>query len=162
MAKKIIRSEFVEIIIPAGTTLTRFNFPDIPNLRNSHIWGLQLYTKTTLAKSILSQQDLIDYPDVIKGLYVTLVNYGGKEFLKQQPAQVFLSTFTGLPAGAIQPMEWDTKAFVGQKVNYPKSYIEFPQILATATDLAVCFSVYYSLPLKEEGAESGYSFGKRG
>jgi len=53
--QKIIRHELVEILIPAGSTLTRFQFPDIPNLRNSHIWGFQVYTRDEVTNSIISE-----------------------------------------------------------------------------------------------------------
>jgi hypothetical protein len=57
--------------------------------------------------------------------------------------------------------ENNTKSFVGQKVNYPKSYIEFTTAPATAVDTVFLMSVYYSLPETEERKESGYSFSRK-
>lgn len=153
MAKRIIRHEFIEIQIPKGSTQTRFNFPDIPNLRNSHLFGLQIYNSNEVEKSILSGNDV--NANEQKG-FITFVNYGGKEFLKQCPAVVFDTLFNK------QFCEQDFKSFVGQKVSYPKSYVEFATAPSDpAKDTSLIFSVYYSLPEKEERAESGYSFGKQ-
>lgn len=157
MAKRIIRHEFVEIVVPKGSTQTRFQFPDIPNLRNSHLFGLQTYNVNEVPKSILSGNAINANA---QNAYVTFVNYGGKEFLKQAPAVIF-DTLINTKDDTFA--EQDFKAFVGQKVSYPKSYVEFVTPPAdNAADTSLIFSIYYSLPEKEERAESGYSFGKQG
>jgi len=168
--QKIIRHELVEIPIPAGSTLTRFLIPDLPNLRNVHIFGLQVYFGNTLdaagttqaafiPKGIQTQNNLVTW-NVVQTAFMTLVNYGGKEFLKQAPAPIFT---TNNQLILTQTNELNFKNFVGQKVNYPKSYIEFtapPAIVGVPTTFM--FSVYYSLPIAEEKKESGFSFSKRG
>ena len=60
--------------------------------------------------------------------------------------------------------EYDSKSFVGQKNNYPKSYIEVTTdfLPNQEEDSVFLCSIYYSLPLNEEEKESGYSFSKRG
>ena len=57
--------------------------------------------------------------------------------------------------------ETDFKSLIGQRINFPKSYIEFSTAPATAVDTAYIFSVYYSLPLLQEKKDSGFSFGNR-
>lgn len=156
MSKKIIRHELVEITIPANSTQTRFQFPDIPNLRNSHIFGLQCYKTIEMPNSILSGNAV--NANSLKA-FITFVNYGGKEFLKQAPAQIFN---TIIETGTDKLTEQDFKAFVGQKVSYPKSYVEFVTTPSTTVDTALVYSIYYSLPFAEEKRESGYSFGKQG
>jgi len=174
MAKKLIRHELVEITIPAGSTLTRFQFPDIPNLRNSHLWALQVYygpidnvtppdpaVNQLITKGIQTGLNVISNVK-LRSCFITFVNYGGKEFLKQAPALNFQTQFAG-PTGPIVPMEWDTKTFVGQKVSYPKSYLEFnaPPAQPTESTVFMC-SILYSLPFAEEKKESGYAFSKQG
>jgi hypothetical protein len=56
----------------------------------------------------------------------------------------------------------DFKSLVGQRINYPKSYIEFTTPPATGVDQAFIFSVYYSLPLLQEKRDSGFSFSNKG
>ena len=164
MSKKIIRHELVEITIPAGSTLTRYNFPDIPNLRNSLIFGYQVYTADQVTASIISGSPVLPHTAVLHNSFTTFVNYGGKEFLKQAPNIMFNSLSQNLStAAATNWYETDTKAFVGQKINYPKAYLEFTSNPAdpTITRVFLC-SIYYSLPPKEEQMESGYTFGNKG
>lgn len=161
MAQRQIRHELVEIIIPVGSTLTRFQFPDIPNLRNSHIWGLQVYTRSQVATSVISGNILPTQTQVQHNSFITLVNYGGKEFSKQVPAIVY-NTLSFDDATSTNVFNYNPNNFVGQKVNYPKSYIEFTTAPGGVAALSYLMSVYYSLPEAEEFRESGYSFGKRG
>jgi hypothetical protein len=166
MAQKIIRHELVEIVIPANSSATRFQFPDIPNLRNSHIWGLQAYfggkderALPQIEISTLSQNIIVNSRILTLG-FVTLVNYGGKEFLKQAPIVLF-NTLNNFNTVNSVYSENNTKSFVGQKTNYPKSYIETSVPISTEINQSVLFSIYYSLQLEEEKKESGYSFSKR-
>jgi hypothetical protein len=160
MAKQIIRHELVDINVSAGSTLTRFQFPDIPNLRNSMIWGLQVYTFEEVPISIISQQNVLTSIKVLRNSYITLVNYGGKEFLKQAPSVLFNTLNFNLNTSN-NVLETDIKSFVGQKVNYPKSFIEFTTAPSDVVNTSFLVSIYYSLPIEEEKKESGYSFGQR-
>lgn len=157
MAQKIIRHEAVEIIIPANSTLTRFNFPDIPNLRNAHILCMQVYNTSQVTKSVISQNTLVSETIVLKSSFITLVNYGGKEFLKQAPAIQFNTLQSDLGTSANQH-ELNFKSFVGQKVNFPKSYIEFTATASTAQDTSYFLSIYYSLSMAEESQDSTFAF----
>jgi len=161
--RKIIRHEFVTVNIPANSTLTRFNMPDLPNLRNVHLLGVQVYTVDEIAVDIISRNAVCSHSVVLHQSYITMVNYGGKEFLKQIPAITFNTINQALSTiGGTNWNEMDIKSFIGQKVNYPKSFIEFTTPPALVTDTAYVFSVYYSLPIEEEKKESGYSFNSKG
>ena len=162
MAKKIVRHELVSILIPANSTLTRFNIPDLPNLRNVHTFGLQVYTDLQVNNDIISQNPVVAAPRVLNTSYITLVNYGGKEFLKQAPATIFQTIVDNAVADNKNQYEQDFKGLIGQRVNYPKSFVEFTAAPAVAFDTAYIFSVYYTLPIEEEKRESGFSFGKMG
>jgi len=160
MAQRIIRHELVNVLIPAASTQTRFLIPDLPNLRNVHIFGLQVYTIDQITKDINTQNPVLSHTAVLHNSFITLVNYGGKEFLKQAPSIMFNTISANLNVST-NWFENNTKSFVGQKVNYPKSYIEFTAAPATGVDTVFLMSVYYSLPEAEERKESGYSFSKK-
>jgi len=162
MAKKIIRHELVSVAIPANSTLSRFNIPDLPNLRNVHTFGIQVYTEEIVTKDIISQNPVVNPVSVLNQSFFTLVNYGGKEFLKQAPAAIFQTIVRNLQIENKNQYEQDFKQLVGQKINYPKSFIEFSAPPSTSVDTAYIFSVYYSLPMEEEKRDSGYSFGNKG
>jgi hypothetical protein len=159
--KKIIRHEIIEIVIPANATSTRFLLGDYPNLRNVHLWGIQTYSQETNGKlGINTLLPIVAY-DTLKIGYLTLVNYGGKEFSKQVPLLNYF-TYQGSLLGANNLFyDTDSKNYTGQKTNYPKSYIEFSGIASDNNDTCIMLSVYYSLPLAEEELEQKLSFGNR-
>ena len=161
MSKKIIRHELVSVLIPANSTNTRFVIPDLSNLRNVLTFGLQVYTIDEVAKDIISQNPVLSHTAVLHNSFLTFVNYGGKEFLKQAPSIMFNTINNNAVAGT-NWNEQDFKSLVGQRINFPKSFIEFTTPPAIAVDQAFIFSVYYSLPILEEQKESGYSFGNKG
>lgn len=161
MAKRIIRHELVSVAIPANSTLSRFNIPDLPNLRNVHTFGIQVYSDIQVLTDIISQNPVVNSSSVLKRSFFTLVNYGGKEFLKQAPATIF-QTIVDNGIQDKNQYEQDFKQLIGQKINFPKSFIEFSAPPATVVDTAYIFSVYYSLPMEEEKRDSGYSFGNKG
>lgn len=161
MAKKIIRHELVSVLIPANSTLTKFLIPDLPNLRSVLTFGIQVYTVDEVAVDIISRNPVTNHTNVLHNSFMTFVNYGGKEFLKQAPAIIFNTIQQNGIAGVTNWNEMDFKSLIGQKINFPKSYIEFSSPPAIGVDTAYIFSVYYSLPLLEEKKDSGFSFGNR-
>jgi hypothetical protein len=148
MAQRIVRHELVEIIIPANSTVRRFPLPDIANLRNSKIWGFQIWNTDQVTTSVISQNTLVSQA-LQKVIFLTLVNYGGKEFLKQAPANMFNTMQNDLSTGANQH-ELNYKSFVGQKVNYPKSYIESTATISTGSDTSFLFSIFYTLDKEDD------------
>jgi hypothetical protein len=162
MAKKIIRHELVSVNIPANSTLTKFQIPDLPNLREVLTFGFQVYTIDEIAKDIISQSPVLSHTAVLHNSYMTFVNYGGKEFLKQAPSIIFNTIQQNGIAGVTNWNEMDFKSLIGQRINYPKSYIEFTTPPAIGVDQAFIFSVYYSLPLLQEKRDSGFSFSNKG
>lgn len=160
MAQRIIRHELVNILIPTGSTQTRFLIPDLPNLRNVHLFGLQVYTTEQVTRDINTQNLVLGHTAVLHNSFITFVNYGGKEFLKQAPSIMFNTISANLNTST-NWFENNTKSFVGQKVNYPKSYIEFTAAPSGSVDQVFLMSVYYSLPEAEERKESGFSFSKK-
>lgn len=140
--KKIIKHELVEVQIPAGTTLTRFMFPDIANLRNTKILGLQIYENPQVPFSILSQKPVTD-ANINELAFVSLSNYGGKYFLNKAPVRMFQSI--AINSVSNTAYETDTKNFTSQMINYPQSFVEVSQSVAllALVDTVFLFSVYY-------------------
>ena len=161
MSKKIIRHELVSVAIPAGSTQTRFVLPDLPNLRNVLTFGIQVYTVNQVARDIISGEAVLDHTAVLHNSFLTFVNYGGKEFLKQAPSIMF-NTINNNATASTNWNEQDFKSLIGQRINFPKSMIEFTTPPATGVNTVFLMSVFYSLPILEEQKDSGYSFGTKG
>jgi hypothetical protein len=160
-SQKIIRHEWIEIPVLAGSTLTRFNFPDLPNLRNVLLFGLKCYNSTQLVSSINNQLPLLNEVNILFKSYITLVNYGGKEFLKQAPLNMFNTIFSN-DAGSTNQLENYPKYFAGQRVNWPKSYIQLTTGAGNVVDETYALSVFYSMPLAQERQEDNFSFANKG
>lgn len=134
------KHELFEIIIPAASAATRFQFPDNQNLRNTKLKGLQIYTDNEVKISVLSSQNVIT-PSVLGYCFVTLQTYDGREVIKQIPI-INLSSNGGFGVANISNLGF--AQFRNLKINWPKSYIEFstPQS-DPVNDLSVLFSAYY-------------------
>lgn len=130
----IFKHELVTITIPAGSTKTQFYFPDLRNLRNTKLLGVEVWalgSKTPDGVPTASNAQLDE-------TFITLENYGGKQFLKDCPAQAF--KYNNAVLGTF---EFFKKTFNRQRVNYPKSYILWNSG-APLVDTAVMLSVYYA------------------
>ena len=151
----IVRTEYFEVFIKAGSTTVQFNLPDVQNLRNVHLIGLQLYTGRTLSKGI-NNQDVISVTDLSKG-WLTLQMYNGVEAIKDYPMQNLVTgNVLGNEGGII-----NYRDFAGQRINWPKSYFRFNVGIAPLVDTVVPFTVYYRDPAAEEAAAQRANFRNR-
>jgi hypothetical protein len=141
---QLFKHELVEVVIPAGSTASRYYLPDLPNLRNVHIWNIETYTNLEVPKSIISGNNVIA-SDLFRSCFLSLQTYNGKNFLYQRPILTF-KTIQTTGDSAILTCEFYNKSFVGQKVNYPKSYIEIanPALISSNENQSILLSVEYS------------------
>ena len=154
--KRVIKHELVEVIIPKGSNATRFQLPDLQNLRNVQTWGIQAsyggLSNPIVPFSIISGRKVLPKAS-FQLSFITFENYGGREFDKQAPLvqyQTIENNMVSIPVGenvftdcSIQ--EKDFKNFVGQKINFPKSYIDtIGKISSDLEDLVFLLSVYYT------------------
>ena len=134
MAFKSQKFEFVEVIIPAGVTATRFNFPDLPKLRYTSLLAMESYTSnditqtptgnTPIAVTDLQNAFLVLYADERQDLY-----------------RIPLITLHRTQNTANDPFVRSLFEFVGQKVTWDKSYVEFGT--APVGQISIPFGVYY-------------------
>jgi hypothetical protein len=137
--RKIVKTELVEIVIPASNTLSKIQFPDVPDLRNTHLWNLETYSSQITPLSIISQgQPLVDFT-ILQRTFITLQSYNGKQFVDRQPLVDFIYNTSA-------PFQFNPENFIGQRVNYPKSFIQFSDlaIFAGLPQQSIIFKVGYS------------------
>jgi len=148
--KRVVKHELIEVIVPAGSTATRFQLPDAQNLRNVQTWGVQLYYDSIVPVSIISGFPLIT-KQIFQNSFLTLQNYAGREFDKQSPLSKYQTIENNV--ASINPVvndasiqEKDFKNLVGQKINFPKSWIDvtFPIGKDIESPLVFLISVYYT------------------
>lgn len=145
--KRVVKHELIEIIIPAKSTATRFQLPDAQNLRNVQTWGVQFYYNDIVPASIISGLPTITKADSLIS-FLTMENYAGRQFDKQSPINKYQTIENNLSTSAISEcsiQEKDFKSYVGQKINFPKSYIDTVTPIADAVNNKVfLISIYYT------------------
>ena len=131
----IKRAEYVEVAIPTGNTKQQIYFPDLPNLRTSKIFGIEVYDSTTQAKTYTGAtvQALAQLKDSITTLY-----FDGGEFIQVPTLSLF--RFNSTTFSNSIPM------LAGQVIVWAKSYIWLTDSANIANYAAktFLFSVYYS------------------
>jgi hypothetical protein len=134
---RIDRFEAVEIPVPSGSTLTRFYFPDLPNLRNAKINSLQVYTAGTITATPLTGSTPVTTADLKKS-YLTLYS-GDLQLIYNVP----LLSFNNIVNSAADPYVFNIPDINGITISWVKSYVVLPTALAT-TGVAYSFGVYYN------------------
>jgi hypothetical protein len=134
---KIKRFEAVEIPVPSGSTLTRFYFPDLPQLRNAKIEAIQVYAAATLSASPLTGSALPVLADLKKS-FLTLYQ-GDLQLIYNIP----LVNLNGISDGST-PFIYELPNINDIDVSWTKSFVSLPTALAT-TNVAYSFGVFYYL-----------------
>jgi hypothetical protein len=134
---RIERFEAVEISVPSGSTLTRFYFPDLPNLRNAKISAIQVYTAGSITATPLTGSTPVTTADLKKS-FLTL--YQGDLQLVYNVPMISLNNIVN---SAADPYTFELPAVNGITVSWIKSYVSLPTALAT-TGVAYSFGVYYN------------------
>jgi len=133
---RIDRFEAVEIAVPSGSTLTRFYFPDLPNLRNAKITAIQVYTAGTITATPLTGSTPVTTADLKKS-FLTLYE-GDLQLIYNVP----MLNFNSIVNSAVDPYSFELPAINGITISWVKSYVVLPTALAT-TGTAYSFGVYY-------------------
>lgn len=132
----IKNAEYVEVPIPTGNTKTQIYFPDLPNLRNRPIFGIELYTDT-IAGITNSGATVQAYAQLVNTT-VTLY-YDGGEFIVV-PAMSLVRLNYSLSQGII----YDIPHLAGQNVVWTKSYVTMSGTIAGYAAKTFLFNVYYN------------------
>lgn len=133
---QVQRFEAVEIPVASGSTLTRFYFPDLPNLRNARIRAIHVYTTGTISVTPLTGSTPVTIADQKKS-FLTLYS-GDLQLLYNVP----LFTFANFVNSATDPYLNLPIELNGITISWTKSYINLPTALAT-TGTAYSFGVFY-------------------
>jgi len=134
---RIERFEAIEVSVPNGSTLTRFQFPDVPQLRNAKISGIQVYTAGSITATPLTGSTPVTTADLKKS-FLTLYQ-GDLQLIYSLP----LISLNSIVNSAADPYTFELPAINGLTISWTKSYISLPSALAT-TNVAYSFGVYYN------------------
>ena len=132
----IKRYEAVEINVPNGSTLTRYSFPDLPNLRNAQITNIEVYTAGSLSASPLTGSTLMTTQDLKKS-FLTL--YQGDLQLVYSLPVIRLNEISN----GTDPFVYELPIVANMIVSWVKSYVSLPTAPAT-TNAVYAFGIYYN------------------
>lgn len=138
------RFQAVEIPIPSGSTLTQFNFPDLPQLTGQNgypviINAIEIYNSDTISASPVSGSTVASKTDIDKS-FLTL--YQGD-----------LQTILNIPLNILNRVQATNNPhpFVRQpfmlnleNVSWTKSYVSLASA-ATNTGRVFAFGIHYSV-----------------
>lgn len=137
MIKQLVnidRAEYVEVAIPVGNTRQQIYFPDLPNLRNSKIFGIEVYdssqqSKTYTGATVQANAQLKDS--------ITVLYFEGGEFIFVPTLSLRRFDNTNFFA--------DIPALSGQNIVWAKSYIWMTDSanIANYASKSFLYSVYY-------------------
>lgn len=141
----------VEITLPAGTTGTKFNFPDLPYLRPeaAFIKGIQVLTPGTITNGPVTGNALATIA-VMKTASLTL--YGGisdpqtgrpikqgNQIIQQVP----VLTMNNIQNSATDPFNRNIFLLRGMQVDWTKSFIELAAQPGNVAAASFTFIVYF-------------------
>jgi hypothetical protein len=132
----IKRAEYVELYIPTGSTNQNLYFPDLPNLRQANIFGMEVYTSTTLGVSKLNYN--VQALAQVKNSLTTLYFEGG-EFIKIPTLSLYRSDATNFYG--------DIPQLSGQTIVWAKSFITLTNSasISSYANASFVYNVYYSM-----------------
>jgi hypothetical protein len=138
---KVQNYEFIEAIVPANSTGTRFFFGDQPQLRFVSLLNLVCYTPDTITNSVLSGNAVLSLAN-LKTSFLVLY-YNDRESVNRIPV---LELNRIVSNSATAAFSFDITPFAGQQIIWAKSYIQTPVAYSSISsgNFSVCFGVYYA------------------
>lgn len=156
--RKLVKSESQPILIPAGDQSgNKIFFPDNQYIRNKKLMALNLCTDLNefllSAAGVVAPQKYVDGKVILQlvqagFIYLTLESYSGVQFVRRRPILNFSPYFkSGVSAGQGGFGVMTNEEFIGQRVNWPKSYIEFaPGTPAFSVETYCLFDIDFTEP----------------
>lgn len=146
-AMPLIKSQYTELVVPVGKT-QKIYFPVIENLRDVHYRGIEVISFLN-ANYGFSGLPILDVNYILKS-WTNLQLYTGEDSIQRiNTGRFFTDNFGANPYTKIQP-----RGFTKQKINLPKSYIEFDPSIDVVEEFCIPINIYYEddevVELKDE------------
>lgn len=127
----IKRSQLITVTLPAGTAVgAKIFFPDIPELRDALVDGLETYVNTELATDL--QGNGIVTTTELSYLAVSLVQESDRRAMDFPAASLRASLYGGM-----------FKEFTGWRLNWQKCYVQLVNGPIGANNLSFALNVFY-------------------
>ena len=140
---QVIKSQLIELIFPANSTATKFQFNDQPYLRNKQITGIEVIDGNDMAVSPTGKTPITSTQ--MKSSYLTL--YLNDPFNPQNVGEwiqnVPLTLLHRVQNASNDPFVRNGYDLVGQVIYWEKCFLNFGNTLGNTTDISFLFNVYF-------------------
>lgn len=136
MAQRIDKYELVELQVLAGSTSTRFFFPDLPKLRAKNITAIEAFPQQAVPYSASNIE--VFTGNALQSSFVTFYTDG-----RQDLWRIPMISLVRMQSSSF-PHVFQLNTFVPQSITWEKSYIETAAPLTPAVDSVYLLGVYYS------------------
>lgn len=135
---RVVNYEFVSVNVPANSTATRYYFPDLPNLRYVSLVNIEAYSAEAITTDPngLAVSPLADFKGAFLVLYAN-----ERENIFRVPL-VALNRVVPDQSNYVPGVQ-NLYEYSGQKVTYPKSYVQLGAAPSVATSFNFCFGIFY-------------------
>ena len=135
---KINNYEFIEIVIPSGSSASRWFFEDQPQLRFAILDSIEFYNFDTIETSILSNTPVIFGGSNQTGNFYLVLYCNDREDINRIPLRELGTTNE-------KYLQYLRNIFAGQQIIWSKSYIEYAGNYADLENdtISVPFGIYY-------------------
>jgi hypothetical protein len=141
MAYKSKKYEFVEVVVPGvavtGQTLTRYNFPDLPKLRNTKLQAISCYNDSVLQ---LTPNGNTIAGNVILGKSFLVLYSNERQDLYRIPLSILNNVRSNAAISTDQMFLFEIS---DQNVTWDKSYIEIATSPLNTANFSFAFGIYY-------------------
>lgn len=141
MKKDIFNTQVANIVIPTASTLQRHYFPDLPNLRDVHLLGIETFSVGSLTNDPNNVPVVNDA--LIQCTYLTLVNQKSNQFIYRFPLINLIRTQNNTAAPFVSV--FSLAEFAGQETIFTKSFIEIANTgtISGAQDESIVFNIFF-------------------
>ena len=140
---KVFRSQLIEQIIPAGSSLTKIQFNDQPYLRHRMIYGIEAINVNDMSLSPTNTTPISSANFKTGYLTLYLNDVGDPNAVGEWIQQVPFTLLHRVQNASTDPFVRNGYELAGQIVYWEKCYVTFPVAVGGVNPISLLFNVYF-------------------
>ena len=140
---KVFRSQLIEQIIPAGSSLTKIQFNDQPYLRNRAIYGIEAINVNDMTLSPTNNTPISSANFKTGYLTLYLNDVGDPNSIGEWIQQVPFTLLHRVQNSSNDPFVRNGYELAGQVVYWEKCYVSIPLAVGGVSPISLLFNVYF-------------------
>lgn len=139
----VIKSQLIEIVIPAASTATKIQFQDFPYLRGKQITGIETFTVNDISTSPTGKTVVTNAIAIKSYLTLYLNDLQNPNNVGEWIQNVPLASMHRVQNSANDAFVRKAMDMVGQVVYWEKCYITLGSAAAPVADTSYLFNIYF-------------------